>query len=1278
VGLNRIGVYERFPSQIWCHALVHASAIGDRENIAVDLRLFDEEERILAEVDGLYLKLASRKALQQIELAGVEDWLYDISWEIKALDTGTGASKQEAGWLIFADSGGGIGDALSKHLEAHGSHCVRVIPGEDFLVEYDGLWRVNPNHPADFQNLLQEIAKTERALGRIVYLWGLDSKPGTETEQAQICGGLLHLVQALAAGGGVKSPDLWIVTRGVQPVGPDPPLLSVAQAPLWGLGGAIATEHPEYHCRRVDLDPWPESDESEALLREIWSGGGEAQVALRSNNRYVARLVPSRFTGDAAASRLELPEDRPFQLDIKKHGLLENLEFRTVTRNQPGPGEVEIRVRATGLNFKDILKALGQYTGPDILLGDECTGEITAMGEGVVGLQVGDKVVAVAQGSFGSYAISRAELVARKPGNLSFAEAATIPIAFLTAYYTLHHIARISAEKRVLIHAAAGGVGQAAVQLAQKVGAEIIATAGSPRKRAFLRSMGIQHVMDSRTLDFADKVMDITAGHGVDIVLNSLAGDFIPKSLSVVAPGGCFLEIGRTGLWEEDEVYRLRPDIAYFPVFLVDIVERQLSLIGELLRKLVAGFQAGDLKALPYRDFAINEAIDAFRYMAQAKQIGKIVLSQEDEAHRMHAGSVKDNATYLIAGGSGGLGLKAAEWLVEQGAKHLVLVGRSGANDAALDTVGKLKKLGAQVVVAKADISEEAQVGSLLLQIADTMPPLKGIIHSAGVLDDGFLIQQNWQSFDRVMAPKVNGAWNLHLLTQDKELDFFILFSSTASLLGAPGQGNYAAANAFLDALAHYRRARQLPAVSINWGPWEEVGMVAAADKRNQRRMMEQGMHFIPPATGMHILPQLLQKEVTQVGVIPIDWEKYCRYQQSGHILPFLDHLLQKTKTKKYDEKHYIQNGKEIGPAESTLDQASIENYLCEQVSRLLRLPLSSISITLPLKELGIDSLMAHELFNRVESSFGRRLPLAVLIEAPTIEQLARTICDYSYEASWSQLVEVQTGGSNPPFYCIHGHRGNILGFRELSDLIGHDTPFYALQARGMGERSFEIGIFEQIAEVYLREIQAVQPKGPYYLGGFCMGGAIAYHIAQLLQKQNEEVALLALIESAHPHFAKLRLTSGRISRIVWSIYERVDYELGNLRRLNVKEKMLYIERKIRTFKNLLQVFTERIAEMLAAPLHFNIPHSRGFELDILYDSYLKAYLNYVPGPYQGRTILFSAEKQAHGIIEDSTLGWGDLIKGEMKVIKTPGHYLNVLTEPGIQTIAKCLKEFIP
>jgi thioesterase domain-containing protein/acyl carrier protein len=346
-------------------------------------------------------------------------------------------------------------------------------------------------------------------------------------------------------------------------------------------------------------------------------------------------------------------------------------------------------------------------------------------------------------------------------------------------------------------------------------------------------------------------------------------------------------------------------------------------------------------------------------------------------------------------------------------------------------------------------------------------------------------------------------------------------------------------------------------------------------------------------------------------------------------------------------------------------------------VSRILRVAVSSIGTEQPLKELGIDSLMAHELFTRIESSFGIKLPLAVLIEAPTIAQLARTICEHSYESSWSPLVEIQTGGSKPPFYCIHGHRGNVIGFKELSDRMGHDIPFYALQAKGMNESGYEVGTFEQIAEVYLREIQAVQPKGPYYLGGFCMGGAIAYHIAQLLRKQNEEVALLALIESAHPHFAKLRQRSGRLFRNVWSIYERFEYEFGNLRLLNAKDKILYTDKKIRALKNVLQVSVEKTAEKLAALLHFKIPHSKSYELDHLNSSYLSAYLNFVPTPYQGKTLVFTAEKQAKGIEADDTLGWGDLIDGDLEVVKTPGHYINLFTEPGIDTIANCLKEII-
>jgi myxalamid-type polyketide synthase MxaB len=994
VGLKRIGVCKRSPSQLWGHVVVQPSDTENQESFAVDVRLFDTAGQIVAEVESLYLKRVSHEALQRAMRPDFNDWLYEVAWEAQELEAEleTGSSKQGVGdWLIFADQGG-VGTALTKRLQAQGESCALVVPGEAYVAAKDGPWQVNPSHPADFQRLLHKAVGTARPLRGVVYLWGLDSEPGTETEQAQICGGVLHLVQALATAGGVESPGLWLVTRGAQPAGPDPTLLAVVQAPLWGVGSTIATEHPDLHCVRVDLDPWPETDESETLFNEIWLSKGEAQVAFRGSNRYVARLVRSRLTDDVAESRLVLPKDQPFQLDIASPGLLDTLVFRPTTRRRPGPGEVEIRVRATGLNFKDVLKALGKYAGEDSLLGDECAGTITAVGEGVEGLQVGDEVVTVAYGSFRSFVTSRAELVVPKPDNLSLAQAVTMPITFLTAYYTLHHLAKMSAGKRVLIHAAAGGVGMAAVQLAQQVGAEIFATAGSPRKRALLRSLGVQHVMNSRTLDFADEVMALTDGQGVDIVLNSLAGDFIPKSLSVLAPNGCFLEIGRTGIWDESQVARLKPDAAYFAFYLGDIVDEQPGLIQEMLRELMASVQAGALKPLPHRVFPIQEAIGAFRYMAQAKHIGKIVLSQEEGTLQLSNGLIHSNATYLITGGLGGLGLKVAEWLVTQGAQHLVLVGRRGAAGVARETVRKLEDAGVQVVVARADVSHKDQIAGVLAEIDEMMPPLRGIVHAAGVLDDGVLLQQNWERFARVMAPKVDGAWNLHLLTQDRVLDFFVLFSSTAPLIGAPGQGNYAAANAFLDALAHRRQAQGMPALSINWGPWAEVGMVAAARNRDQRRLSDQGMSFIPPAHGVQVLAQLLRQAPPQAGVLPIDWARYCRFFPAALELPLLTHLVQEADSPAESETGHDLNLQAILAADTSERQQLVETSLREMVAKVLRLPVASVDVQQPLNNLGLDSLMALELFNRIEKTFGKTVRVEATLQAPTVEQLVNIL----------------------------------------------------------------------------------------------------------------------------------------------------------------------------------------------------------------------------------------------------------------------------------------------
>jgi myxalamid-type polyketide synthase MxaB len=1244
VGLKRLRVHKTFSKLVWAHVSLQPKNSGTKESFEADIRMFDEAEQLAAELTGLYLKRVSRDALKRVMQSDGNEWLYELTWEPEELETeiSNGSSKQKAGrWIIFADHSG-VGKSLRRRLEAQGERCELVVARTANSIAADGCQQISPTHPDDFHHLLQETGEELGPLRGVVYMWGMNAEPGAETEQSQHCGGLLHLVQALAAGNRGELPNLWIATRGVQPVGADPELLSVASAPLWGLGGTIASEHPELNCVRVDMDPWPETDDSETLFKEIWLGSRENQVAWRKNQRFVVSMQRYRMAEDASEAHLELPSDGPFHLDLTSRGLLENLAFRAATRRQPGRGEVEIRVRATGLNFKDILKALGQYQGPDKLLGDECAGTIAAVGEGVEGLQIGDEVVALAPGSFSSHVCVASDLVVPKPDNLSFAEAATLPVVFLTAYYTLYRLAKISAGKRVLVHAAAGGVGLAAVQLAQRVGAEVFATAGSPRKRAFLRTLGIRHVMDSRILDFADEVMRLTDGHGVDIVLNALAGEFIPKSLSVLAPKGCFLEIGRTEIWDPSDVAEFKSDINYFTIFLVDTVKENPALIQELMRKLMADIQAGDITPIPHRILPIQEAGPAFRFMAQAKHIGKIVLSQEDEMVHRSPGTVHSDATYLITGGLGGLGLKVAEGLVARGARNIVLVGRQGANETARGHIQKMEETGARVVVSQADVSQPEQISAVLADISETMPPLRGIIHAAGVLDDGLLRGQSWERFDRVIAPKVSGAWNLHSLTKDNVLDFFVLFSSTAALLGAVGQGNYAGANAFLDALAHYRQAQGLPALSINWGPWAEVGMVASAHDRNQLRLKDQGMSLIPPEQGVKLLMRLLTEGPTQVAVLPINWAKFGQYHSEVAKAPFFTYLIQNDEipTEAATEEGAFEGATAKMPK---LSRRSVEAGLREQVAKVLKLPVRKVDVQQPIKDHGLDSLLALELFARIEKLYGVKLPLDILVEAPTVEQLTKRIAND--EKEWSPLLAMNTGGSNLPFYCVHGAGGNILVFEELVRYLGPDQPFYGLQSQGLdGEKPISNRI-EDMASLYIEEIKAVQPVGPYMLGGYCMGGTVAFEMAQQLFAQGEEVGLLALMGT---------------------------YNWGSIKETSILTKRYQRIQKIDVLKR------KPWLDKLASKFGRSAPKANRQSdiLEAVQKANEQAAFSYIPKPYPGRIFQF-LPKKGDEPINDPEMGWNRLATGGVETIMLPAGPEEMLVTPSIRLLAEKLKSYI-
>jgi acyl transferase domain-containing protein/NADPH:quinone reductase-like Zn-dependent oxidoreductase/acyl carrier protein/SAM-dependent methyltransferase len=670
---------------------------------------------------------------------------------------------------------------------------------------------------------------------------------------------------------------------------------------------------------------------------------------------------------------------------------------------------VEIRVLAAGLNFRDVLNALGVYQGPAGPLGSECAGRIVAVGAGVEGLHVGQEVVALSAGTFRTYLTTEAALVVPKPEGLTFSEAATAPVAFLTAEYALGHLARLAPGERVLIHAAAGGVGLAAVQVAKRAGAEILATAGSPEKRAFLESLGVRHVMDSRSLAFADEVRARTAGEGVEVVLNSLSGEFISRSLGVLRAGGRFLEIGKAGIWTAEQMAAARKDVAYFPIYLGDV---DPELLRAMLRRVMDDLAAGALTPLPIRSFPFAEAASAFRYMAQAKHIGKIVLIPENAGPP----AIRGDATYLVTGGLGSLGLLVARWLVDRGARHLALVGRRGATEEARGVVAELERAGAQVAVAAVDVAREDEIARLVAGIDARMPPLRGVIHAAGVLDDGMVRQQSWERFERVLAPKMAGAWNLHGVTRDRELDFFVLFSSAASLLGWPGQGNYAAANAFLDALAHHRRGAGLPAVSINWGPWGGVGMAASLDPRAQARRTQQGIALLPTEGALVSLERLLGHRSPQVAVLALDLSKALEALPAARGPLFAD--LVRTVPPQKDRP----SGPPRPELVDQLEQAPagkrrgvVLTHVRAQVLSVLGLDPSSVrDAHQGFRDLGMDSLMALELRNRLQRSVGRGLPPTLAFDFPTIEALTGHLVD-DVLALPSPVARAEEVGVVPP-----------------------------------------------------------------------------------------------------------------------------------------------------------------------------------------------------------------------------------------------------------------------
>jgi len=898
---------------------------------------------------------------------------------------------REQHWLILADSAG-IGAQLADKLANQGATPWLVFAGERYESSNSQNLRqfsIDPINPADYRTLLAAVP----TLAGVVHAWSLDTAETAGLTDDTLaaatfasCGSALFLTQALVDMD--SPPALWLVTRGAVATGVDD-LPGLAQSPLWGLGKIIAQEHPELRCVRVDLDAANATvHQLAAELTAPPAESRETQIALRREQRFVARLAPLPPPAE---------NDEPRRLDIAARGVLENLNWQAAPRRQPGPGEIELRVLATGLNFKDVLDALGLLAPAESAdgLGKECAGEVTAVGPNVTDFQIGDRVLAVVSGSLSDYATVHADCAAAYPARFSPSEAATIPIAFLTAFYALKQIAELQAGERVLIHAAAGGVGMAAVQIARHLGAEIYATA-SPGKWDALRALGVVNIYNSRTLDFADAIRADTHGQGIHVVLNSLTSDgFIETSLATLGTHGRFVEIAKRNIWPPARMAEHRPDVRYAIVDLLHIAQTDPPRIRALLNQLLPLFENGALRSLPCQVFAMTEAVDAFRHLQQARHIGKVVLTAR-RTWSPQPLTVRSDGAYLITGGLGGLGLLVARWLAERGAKNLVLVGRRPPDAAAQAQLDALTQAGVNVTIAQADVTQAARMADVLAAIE---LPLVGVIHSAGVLDDGVLRQQTWDRFETVLGPKVQGAWHLHRLTRAQPLDFFVLFSSVAALLGSPGQANHAAANTFLDALAQYRRAQGLPGLAINWGGWSEVG--AAAERIDQ--IKTPGLGAIAPAQGLQILEYLLSVPTAQAGVVPIDWTQFS--DDSAFVSECRPAQIVTTSAPKQETG--LRQELATAPAEQRRDL--LLAHLQTQAAQVLgqRDP-AAIAPTQGFFDLGMDSLTSVEFRNKLQTSLQCRLPPTVAFDYPTVAALV----DYLIETI---LTDIEFADDSKP-----------------------------------------------------------------------------------------------------------------------------------------------------------------------------------------------------------------------------------------------------------------------
>ncbi len=979
LGVRRIRAHAATRQAHYCLAQVRK--VGDAL-VEADLEILDEHGSVLVTIDGLRLGSHTGSAQRDHTL---NNRLLTVNWieqsPPEAGDTGT----RPVLVIDAVEPGDSLSGALVSALASHG---VAANPM---------LWPSGADDAAA-QKALEAHLENENFGAVVVFAGdGHDSAPAAEPDSGAVSRGadqvrrLVHIARRLPEANG--APRLYLVTRGAQTVATGD-VANLAQAGLRGLVRVIGVEHPHLHPTMIDIDGQTGAAQ---LAAQVLSGSEEDETAWRDGAYYVARLNLSPLGADDFRSTVVDHQHDAVRLQIRTPGDLQSLELAAVDRVEPGPGQIEVAVRASNLNFADVLVALGRYPsfeGRLPQLGADYAGEVVAVGPGVTEHQVGDQVAGIStNGAWATYITCDANLAVTLPRSLTAGQAAAVPSAHATAWYSLHNLARISPNDKVLIHSATGGVGQAALAIARAAGAEIFATAGSPHRRELLRGMGVKHVYDSRSTDFADQIRRDTDGYGVDVVLNSLPGAAQRAGLELLSFGGRFVEIGKRDIYGDTRLglFPFRRNLAFYAVDLALLTLTDPNTVRNLLTTVYQHIADGVLPAPETTHYPLADGATAIRVMGAAEHTGKLVLDVPRSGHDpavvppSEVTSFRADGAYIVTGGLGGLGLFLAEKMAESGCGRIVLNGRSAPGPEAQSVLRRIRSRGVEIEVERGDIADPATARRLVASATATGLPVRGVLHAAAVVEDATLHAITDDLVGRDWSPKVHGAWNLHEATTGQPLDWFCSFSSAAALVGSPGQGAYAAANSWLDAFAHWRKAQGLPATAIAWGAWSEIG-------QGQNLAQDEAM-AIRPDDGAYAFDALLRHDRTHTGYAPVAGAPWLT--SFAQTRPFAEAFRNLDKGRAGGSQFLA----ELRGLPTEEWSARLRRLISDSISLILR---RSVDPDRPLSEYGLDSLGNLELRTRIETETGIRIsPMGIT----TIRALADSL---------TETLDAEAGASTP------------------------------------------------------------------------------------------------------------------------------------------------------------------------------------------------------------------------------------------------------------------------